>query len=99
MPAVKSLALPLSAQRRAGILLGVGLLTALLAAFLFGHRRYTEVTPGNDAVFTSTRCVAALAAAPDGTVWVGTAGGVLGCRLEEGCRKFTRMDGLPSHEV
>lgn len=52
-----------------------------------------------NAVFTATRQINALRLAPDGSLWAATGGGVL--RAERGgkWRKWTRADGLPSHEV
>lgn len=50
-------------------------------------------------IYTSTRQVTGIVAAPDGSVWVATTGGV--CRFTPDGRqtKFTRLDGLPSHEA
>ena len=58
-----------------------------------------SVTPAADIVFTSTRQVTSLTALPDGTLWVGTSGGVLRRSNEGVWRKWTRLDGLPAHEV
>lgn len=84
---------------------GLMLLTclALLAscAFVTARRMATTeiASPGRDAVFTSTREVTCLCVAADGSVWVGTKGGVLRCGPDGAWRKFTRADGLPSHEI
>jgi ligand-binding sensor domain-containing protein len=50
-------------------------------------------------VITSTRRVTCLAASPDGGLWAGTGGGILWRQPDGKWRKFTREDGLPSHEV
>ncbi len=57
------------------------------------------VTPSADAVFTASRQVTALSIALDGTVWAGTSGGVLRLTTDGRCKKYTRADGLSSHEV
>lgn len=83
---------------RAAMLTGGGLLAALLLLYLHS-RHHNGVTPTTVAVFTSTRCVTSLAVAPDGMLWAGTTGGVLWHSPDGGWRKFTRLDGLPSHET
>lgn len=57
----------------------------------------SAAAPPGDAIFTSTREVMALEAAPDGTLWAATTGGIL---RFDGRRwtKYTRRDGLLSHE-
>ncbi len=50
-------------------------------------------------VFTSTRRVTALWAEAEGTLWVGTAGGILRRSPQGQWTRFTRAEGLPSHEV
>jgi ligand-binding sensor domain-containing protein len=59
----------------------------------------SSVTPGTDAAFTSTRYITCLAVTADGEVWAGTLGGVLRRSKDGSWRKFTRRDGLPSHEA
>ncbi|MDQ3816004.1 MAG: hypothetical protein M3347_19010 [Armatimonadota bacterium] len=56
-------------------------------------------SPTANEVFTSTRQVTALRFTDDGTLWVGTAGGVLRRAKDGMWQKFTRFSGLPSHEV
>lgn len=58
-----------------------------------------SITPTQDTTFTSTREVTSLAVAKDGTLWVGTSGGVLSRNASGEWRKWTRQDGLPSHET
>lgn len=60
---------------------------------------HRPVTPLRDSVFTSTRSVTALLALKDGTLWVGTAGGLLRRSPDGNWRKWTRLDGLPSEEA
>lgn len=55
--------------------------------------------PDRDTAFTSTRHVTGLAVEPDGTVWAGTMGGVLHRSPDGVWQKFTRLSGLPAHEV
>ena len=51
-------------------------------------------------VYTSTRTVTAVHTSADGTLWVGTRGGVRRKDARTGTwQTFTRADGLPSHEV
>ena len=53
----------------------------------------------HDAVYSASRSVTGLLRAPDGALWVATNGGVL-CRSSQGVwRKWTRLEGLPSHEA
>ncbi len=56
-------------------------------------------SPTEDAVFTATRQVTSLVVEADGTLWAGTTGGVLRRRPDGAWRKWTRRDGLPSHET
>src|SRR5262245_3677954 len=58
-----------------------------------------SLIPRQAAAFTSSREVTSLLAAPDGTVWIGTLGGVLRRNREGRWQKFTRRDGLPAHEA
>ena len=62
-------------------------------------RGLIAVHPDTDAVFTSTRAVTSMAFAADGTLWVGTRGGVRRRGPDGEWRKYDRRDGLPSHEV
>ncbi|PQV65066.1 hypothetical protein B1R32_10273 [Abditibacterium utsteinense] len=58
-----------------------------------------SIEPKNDAVFTSTREVRALAPIPVANgIWAATAGGVLEFNGEK-WMKWTRQNGLPSHEA
>jgi len=57
------------------------------------------IAPQVDRVWTATREVTSLQFAPDGTLWAGTNGGVLRRDTRGAWRKWTRRDGLPSHEV
>ncbi|MBC8143597.1 MAG: hypothetical protein H7Y38_19370 [Armatimonadetes bacterium] len=51
-------------------------------------------------VFTSTRTITAIHESPDGTVWVGTSGGVRRRDAATGAwQTFTREHGVPAHEV
>jgi len=77
-------------SRLFAVLLG---LSALVASASAG------IALTGDAVFTSTRSITCLAIAPDGTLWVGTSGGVLRRSKDSEWRRFTQLDGLPSHEV
>ncbi|HEX8236255.1 MAG TPA: hypothetical protein VF600_09890 [Abditibacteriaceae bacterium] len=65
-----------------------------LAATLAPPRMVTAA----DTVFTSTRQVTCLLLGED-NLWVGTSGGVLQRSAQGQWRKWTRADGLPSHEV
>ncbi|MBV9864518.1 MAG: hypothetical protein JO316_04160 [Abitibacteriaceae bacterium] len=56
-------------------------------------------TPSGNVALTSTRQVTSLALAPDGVLWVGTSGGVLRRDQDGTWHKFTRLAGLPAHEV
>lgn len=74
------------------------LVLAMPGGGAFPHQ--TLVSERNSAaVFTSTQSVSALLALADGTLWVGTRGGVR--RREPGgtWRTWTREHGLPAHEV
>jgi len=55
--------------------------------------------PVSDAVFTSTREVKSIVLSPDGVVWVATSGGVLQRAKDGAWQKFTRLSGLPAHEI
>jgi ligand-binding sensor domain-containing protein len=55
--------------------------------------------PAANAVFSSTRQVNNITIAPDGTIWVATSGGVLRRAKDGGWQKFTRLSGLPAHEI
>ena len=81
------------------IRLGAGILGAVAAVVLFHTAHRVDVTPRVRSVFTSTRQVTSLAALSDGTVWVGTAGGVLRRGPSGVWQKWTRLSGLPAHEV
>lgn len=50
-------------------------------------------------LFTAANSVTCLLSAPDGTFWVGTQGGILRRDALGQWQKFTRQDGLPSHET
>jgi ligand-binding sensor domain-containing protein len=79
-----------------------GLLLSLLLCLGRSHARPTRplapTLPTGDAVFTATNEVSSLALEADGTLWVGTTGGILRF-ARDGWRKWTRRDGLPSHET
>ncbi|HEX8551837.1 MAG TPA: hypothetical protein VF681_09810 [Abditibacteriaceae bacterium] len=49
--------------------------------------------------FSATRQINGLTLAPDGVLWVATSGGVLRRDISGAWRKWTRADGLPTHEV
>ena len=85
-------------QRGQIITLCGSLLFCLMVVFLFRANRYS-VTPTRDRAFTSTRTITGIVVAPDGTLWVGTTGGVVRRNRNGDWQKFTRSDGLPSHEV
>jgi ligand-binding sensor domain-containing protein len=90
---------PSSIRRKRRALAWIGL-TVCIALLLYVRWRHRDtVTPDRDSVFTSTRYVTSLAVMPDGTLWAGTLGGVLRRDREGAWEKFTRRDGLPSHEV
>lgn len=55
--------------------------------------------PGQNSVFTATNEVSSLALEPDGTLWVGTMGGILRRTARGDWKKWTRLDGLPAHET
>src|SRR5687767_2255490 len=57
------------------------------------------VIPPNDGAWTATREIICLAAAPDGSLWAGTTGGVLRRESSGSWQKWTREDGLPAHEA
>jgi len=88
------------AVRRVGlVLLSGGLLGLGLWRLQAAPGPVGQVTPTGPAAFTSGRSITTLAPAPDGSLWVGTNGGVLH-RAPDGCwRKYTRLDGLPASEV
>jgi len=50
-------------------------------------------------IFTAANSVTCLLSAPDGTFWVGTQGGIWRRDAQGQWQKFTRQDGLPSHET
>lgn len=77
----------------------LGVAAFLLGLAAFHAARQADITPRAQAVFTSTRQVTSLAALPDGTLWVGTTGGVLRRTPTGVWRKWTRLSGLPAHEV
>ena len=84
--------------RGGGLLLTFLLLLTGCAIYL--HRPLEPtITPDGEAAFTSTRYVTDIAVASDGSVWAATRGGVLWRKPEGTWRKFTRRDGLPSHEA
>jgi ligand-binding sensor domain-containing protein len=76
-----------------------GLGATALAAMAHVSPPRAPVMPGTHAAFTSTRYITSLAVTPDGEVWAGTLGGVLRRSKDGGWRKFSRLDGLPSHEA
>lgn len=61
--------------------------------------RSASIAPAKDTLYTSTRYVRSIAAAPDGTIWVATRGGVLRRAPDGAWTKFTQLDGLPSNEA
>lgn len=77
---------------RAALLLAAGLMAASLACA-------RADLPATSTVLTSTRQVTSLLALADGTLWVGTSGGILRRGSDGTWRKWTRRDGLPAHEV
>ena len=86
--------------RRAGlVLLSGGLLGLGLWRLQATPGPREPAQPSGPAAFTSTREVTALTVAPDGSLWVGTDGGVLHGEPGERWRKYTRLDGLPAAEV
>jgi ligand-binding sensor domain-containing protein len=84
--------------RRVLVCILAGLLVVLILLGVLRRQRHT-VTPDRNAVFTSTRYVTSLALTPDGSVWVGTLGGLLRRSQTGTWQKFTRLEGLPAHEV
>ncbi|MBC8063844.1 MAG: hypothetical protein H7Y17_03375, partial [Chlorobia bacterium] len=50
-------------------------------------------------VYTSTQQVTSMAQDARGTLWVGTRGGVLCIDAQNQIQRFSRLDGLPSHEI
>ena len=58
-----------------------------------------SLVPKRNAVFTATNEVSSLALEGDGTLWVGTTGGILRRDKQGKWRKWTRQDGLPAHET
>jgi ligand-binding sensor domain-containing protein len=86
--------------RRAGlVLLSGGLLGLGLWRLQAAPKPREPIPPASPAAFTSTREITALTLAPDGSVWVGTDGGVLHREAGDRWRKYTRLDGLPAAEV
>ena len=59
----------------------------------------TYASPQHDVIYTSTRQINSLTVTPNGTLWAATSGGILECDTRGTCRKWTRRDGLPSHEI
>lgn len=57
------------------------------------------IAPSADTVFTATRQINCLATAHDGSLWVGTSGGLLKHARNGGWTKWTQLDGLPSPEI
>lgn len=57
------------------------------------------VIPERDGAWSATREIICLAAAPDGSLWAGTTGGVLRREPSGVWRKWTRADGLSAHEA
>ena len=91
---------PRRISRRLAIGLAGGAVLAAAVLLLSAlPRRRRAVTPETEAVFTSTRCITCLAAAPNGDVWAGTPGGLLRRTPDGRWQKFTRKDALPSHEI
>src|SRR5690606_20884315 len=68
----------------------------LLALFLFTFAANANPTLQD---FTSTRSVTSMLAANDGTLWVGTRGGILQRDAAGTWTKQTTQNGLPSNEV
>ena len=60
---------------------------------------YAPITPTSDTVFSTSRQINSLQIAPDGALWAATAGGVLRRASDGKWTKWTRQDGLPSHEA
>lgn len=84
------------------IRLGMSILGAVASMMALVTLRTVEpggVTPHAQAAFTSTRHITSLAVLPDGSVWVGTLGGVLRRDPVGRWRKWTRLSGLPAHEA
>lgn len=83
------------------LLKGAGGLFSLVgcAAVVAATAPQPIAVPPGDAVFTSTREVTNLMLDNDGALWVGTSGGVLRRDAKGAWRKWTRRDGLPSHEI
>ncbi len=77
----------------------VGFFILTRALRLAGESISAPLEPVADAVFTSTRSVTALLFDANGALWVGTTGGVLRRSPSGEWLKFTRLDGLPSHET
>lgn len=80
-------------------LIGAFPLAGCAAMFAGAVPSQTVAVPAGDAVFTSTREVTSLMLDKDGALWVGTGGGVLRRDDKGAWRKWTRRDGLPSHEI
>jgi len=75
------------------------LLPAILLLVLSVAALADPISPGKDTLYTSTKDVRAMVAAPDGSLWVATTGGVLRRARDGKWRKFMQMDGLPSCEA
>jgi len=57
------------------------------------------LSPKQNTVFTATNEVSSLVLEADGSLWVGTMGGVLYRNTQGAWRKWSRQDGLPAHET
>lgn len=79
----------------------ITLMTLLLGTASCGVWAQTQTAPQvlQNTVFTSTREINDLTVAPDGTLWAATGGGVLRRQPSGEWTKWTRTDGLPSHEI
>ncbi len=77
----------------------VGIVVFARACVAAPSEDYTPVTPVRDTIFTTTRQINDLQIAPDGTLWAATAGGILRRAYDGKWTKWTRQDGLPSHEA
>lgn len=81
------------------IRLAACVLASLTALVTLSAPKRVDVTPHAKTAFTSTRQVTSLATLPDGTLWVGTTGGVLRRDPDGVWQKWTRLSGLPIHEA
>src|SRR4028119_1236169 len=94
---MKNLDIRVLCSALAGVILGT--ITFTCAAPQNLPKMESVAPPRSDTVYTSTRQINRLTVAPDGTLWVGTSGGVLHFSRGGSWHKWTRSDGLPSHEV